>query len=455
LIVECTLPTRRPAAPPPLATDGALLEALVARAAQLAPVPPHERAGVMRGEAALVVDRLLVRVARSRGALDVAIGERLAALALGDRTLRLGFASLGDYAREKLDRAMALAGRVLGATAPRWQRLEAICSEYVGAHPADEGDDAGGPLRTPAAAWLEGAKAALEEETRRWAFLDELSPADPVAAPPSSDATEAPQLDTELRALAALRDRWDDVLGHVAMLLRQLGLWRDMKFASFAHYCAERLGMAARTVEQRAALSRRLHALPALRGALREGRVSYEQARLVARAADDSTLAAWIDRAEGTTCVALRREVEASEEAQMCARGEADLRLPRGVARLLATACRAAREAEGRWLSPGECIGRIAEHFIATWEGALPRLRTPEGRALARDGGLCQVPGCSRAAAHAHHVTYRSRGGGDEPENLVALCAAHHLVGVHGGYLRVSGRAPGALRWELEGAAVA
>jgi hypothetical protein len=187
LIVECTLPTRRPAAPPPLATDGALLEALVARAAQLAPVPPHERAGGRdRGEAALVVDRLLVRVARSRGALDVAIGERLAALALGDRTLRLGFASLGDYAREKLDRAMALAGRVLGATAPRWQRLEAICSEYLGAHPADEGDDAGGPLTTPAAAWLEGAKAALEEETRRWAFLDELSPADPVAAPPST-----------------------------------------------------------------------------------------------------------------------------------------------------------------------------------------------------------------------------------------------------------------------------
>jgi hypothetical protein len=222
-----------------------------------------------------------------------------------------------------------------------------------------------------------------------------------------------------------------------------------MRFASFGHYCTERLGLAPRTVEQRAALARRLCALPQLRQALREGRVSYEKARLVARAADDETVAAWIGKAEASTCIALRREVEAGEDTQMCARGELDLRLPGAVARLLATACRAARAAEGRWLSPGECLERIAEHFIATWEGAVPRPRTPEGRAIARDGGLCQVPGCSRAAAHAHHVTYRSRGGGDEPANLVALCAAHHLVGVHGGYLRVSGRAPRALRWAI------
>jgi len=94
-------------------------------------------------------------------------------------------------------------------------------------------------------------------------------------------------------------------------------------------------------------------------------------------------------------------------------------------------------------------VERIAEHFIATWEEALPRPRTAEARAIARDRGLCQVPGCSRTAAHAHHVTYRSRGGGDEAENLTALCAAHHLAGIHRGFLRVSGRAPDRLTWEL------
>jgi hypothetical protein len=47
---------------------------------------------------------------------------------------------------------------------------------------------------------------------------------------------------------------------------------------------------------------------------MREGRVSYEQARLIARAADDETAQAWIARAEQTTCIQLKRELEAQEE---------------------------------------------------------------------------------------------------------------------------------------------
>jgi hypothetical protein len=70
-----------------------------------------------------------------------------------------------------------------------------------------------------------------------------------------------------------------------------------------------------------------------------------------------------------------------------------------------------------------------------------------------RDGGFCQVPGCSRSAGHVHHVVFRSAGGGNEETNLVSLCAAHHLHGVHLGWIRVRGQAPGALSWEL-GAAI-
>jgi hypothetical protein len=133
----------------------------------------------------------------------------------------------------------------------------------------------------------------------------------------------------------------------------------------------------------------------------------------------------------------------------MCARGELDLRVPRRVHRLLCAAFAAARAAEGRWLGPGACLERIAEHFIETWRPALAEKSTPHRRVLARDGGFCQVPGCSRPAAHAHHVVYRSRGGGDEEANLVSMCAAHHLHGVHAGYIRVRGGAPEGLLWEL------
>jgi 5-methylcytosine-specific restriction endonuclease McrA len=74
-------------------------------------------------------------------------------------------------------------------------------------------------------------------------------------------------------------------------------------------------------------------------------------------------------------------------------------------------------------------------------------MRGGSGRRLRTSARRCCA--ATRTAAHAHHVLYRSHGGGDEPENLVALCAAHHLHGVHRGYVRVHGRAPDGLRWEL------
>ncbi len=202
-------------------------------------------------------------------------------------------------------------------------------------------------------------------------------------------------------------------------------------------------------MHQRVWLERRLYALPGLREAMRAKRLSYEKARLVAQCADDATVDVWIACAEQLTCIALRREIEAQEEAQMCARGELVLRVPERVPGVFGEAFRAARTAAGRWLRPGECLEIIARHFIETWEAELGERSTPHRRALARDGGHCQVPGCSRAALHAHHVLYRSSGGRDEPENLVGICAAHHLHGVHRGYVRVRGRAPDRLRWEL------
>ena len=529
------------------------LEELAQAAAVLRPVPSYEKKDILRDQAARVVDRLLARVARGRGAMEVAMGEGLAALAQGNRTLQLGYASLGDYARErlgmaertaqekarlarelrdrpllreavrrgevsarkaqavlpvargedeerwvarartesvraleiaargalaeagreapqaegqdeawericiplsaeeraKLDHALALAGKLLGPTAPVWQRLEAICEEYLSAHPAEEPcEEIEGILHWPVGQLPEPSRELLEQEIACWAALDEV---EPVAAPegPAEHESDPGRLDDELRRLASMRERWDEVFGHLAMLLRSVGLFREAGFSSMAHYCRERLGMGVRTVEQRIWLERRLYSLPELREAMREGRVTYEKARLVASCAREDTVQGWIERAENLTCIALRREIEARETAQMCARRELDLRLPRRVALLLSLALRAAREAADQWLSPHEGLVRMAEHFVDTWEKALAERSTLQKRVLARDRGLCQVPGCSRAAAHVHHVVYRSRGGGDERSNLTSVCAAHHLHGLHLGWVRVRGQAPDALSWEL------
>lgn len=526
---------------------------LVEECGVLEPPPADERAYVLREEAGLLLDRLLVRVARGRGAIEVAMGEALAALAVGDRTLQLGYRSVGDYARERLDvaprtaqamvrlarglrerpvlraavlagevtarkaqavlplavggaeaewtarakaetvraleaaararaggcgeaeepwerldatlppegratvdRALALAGELLGAAAPRWRRIEALCEEYLGEHPVEphEDDERGAPLPATETAAIE---EALEVEFDKWRWLDAIHASGPAqrgtggpVPAPVPDSAEGPadvrRLNEDLRRLAAMRSEWDALLGHLAMLVQWCGLWRDMKFASFGHYCSERLGMSGRAVQQRSALERRLYALPPLRAAMRAGRVSYEKARVVASVADETSVERWIAQAERSTCVALRRLADAAEDAQMCARREVTLRVPVRVGALVRAAFRAAREAEGRWLTPGECLVRVAEHFVETW---VPRKRTRAKTILARDGGFCQAPGCSRGADHGHHIERRSRGGCDEPWNLVPLCAAHHLHGVHAGYLRVSGRAPDGLTWEL------
>ncbi len=51
---------------------------------------------------ALMLDAALVRMARGRGAIDLALGETLAALFTGDRLVELGYARQVDYARERL-----------------------------------------------------------------------------------------------------------------------------------------------------------------------------------------------------------------------------------------------------------------------------------------------------------------------------------------------------------------
>jgi len=133
----------------------------------------------------------------------------------------------------------------------------------------------------------------------------------------------------------------------------------------------------------------------------------------------------------------------------MCARGEFEVWAPRRVAAVLAQAFSAARKAAGRWISAGECLTRIAEHFIEVWEPALEVRSTLQRQVLERDGYLCQVPWCSKAADYAHHIKYRSHGGSDHLSNLTSLCAVHHLQGVHKGRIRVRGSAPHDLHWEI------
>ena len=130
---------------------------------------------------------------------------------------------------------------------------------------------------------------------------------------------------------------------------------------------------------------------------------------------------------------------------------------PTQVARLfraaLCTFRRALERETGRLPSVGEAFQAMLHHALRSWgvdEPWLARRMKRVSPVFERDGWQCTVPGCtSQRNLHAHHIVFRSAGGGDDPENLTTLCVFHHQRGVHGGLVTVRGRAPHALGFEI------
>src|SRR5438445_8483843 len=419
-------------------------------------------------------ERPLVREAVRQGKLTARKAEIIAPGALGDHQADWSVSGMGETVRrlrprvsapaapdeeewvnlcadvspEKmptLDEGLRVAGVIVGATATKMQRVNAWAQEFQSAHPAPADEHADDVHFTPEDD-LETLKKLLEEQNRQWA---DLTVVQPLKAPESCEKIDPWRIDAELKGHLEKRRRWDEVFGHVATIFKRSRTWEPLGFASFGHYCQERLGMAERTVMQRIALEHSLRRIPLLRRALREKRISYEQARIIARHAAPEEVQGWIEKAETMTCVALRRAMQEKDGAQMCARGTFSAWMTVSVAEVVKAAFRAARAAAKRWLSAGECLVALAEHFIETWRAQLKQANTLQRRVRARDKHFCQVPGCSRAAVHAHHIKPRSQGGSEDPENLISLCAAHHLFGIHGGRMRVTGTAPDKLVWEF------
>ena len=140
----------------------------------------------------------------------------------------------------------------------------------------------------------------------------------------------------------------------------------------------------------------------------------------------------------------------ALDERQLCARpewefpdAEVAFSAPVAVVALLRTAILAFAHPRDSLIGGLESL---LLHVKAEWEGQ-PRHRDP---IFARDGWRCAVPVCTaRQQLHDHHLVFRSRGGGNERENRITLCAWHHLRGVHAGRVRAEGEAPDAITWEI------
>lgn len=153
-------------------------------------------------------------------------------------------------------------------TSPIRQLLHALSEEYLGAHPFS-GEVSVGELSTLGPADPGSIEQWLEQETKQWS---NLAAPPPVEAPAESFEFDPAHLDRLLKQRVAMRDRREESFGHLAMIFRGMRGWEPLGFATFPHYCRERLGMGERTVCQRASLERKLREVPVLREALREKR---------------------------------------------------------------------------------------------------------------------------------------------------------------------------------------
>ena len=265
----------------------------------------------------------------------------------------------------------------MGQGATRAELLEAMAQEYIGEHPVEAGDEDDTPVKEPFRPRnpFANMEARLEVETQQWACLPTV-PDSFVPDAAFEETASAEEIDAELRRLAAMRSSWDDALGHAALAVKASGMWAILGFATYEHYCAERLGLAARAAEQRAALERRLWQVPALREALLSRQLSYEQVRLLSRLPDPD-IPAWIPRARELTCIELRRALERNEDAQLRAAGSFAAPLPRRIALTLFSAFRAVRAVENPLWGDGRCLVAIARHFLETWKPAREEAEDP------------------------------------------------------------------------------
>jgi hypothetical protein len=174
----------------------------------------------------------------------------------------------------------------------------------------------------------------------------------------------------------------------------------------------ERLDLSPRTARRLVRLAR---APEPVATAFREGRITLLAAEAILRGAP-------LD--ETVTLRKLQEQV----------RPQLDFWAPRSVARLfLAMVARMGLE------------GLLA-HAIGTWLS----MAEPGREVFERDRWRCTMPGCTaRRNLHNHHIVFRSHEGPDEPWNLTTLCAWHHQRGVHGTGLRIRGRAPDDLVFDL------
>ena len=408
-------------------------------------------------------------------------------------------------------RVRELARRTAGHSLSNTECSELLAAEVLSAIPLEEGAGAedGDGGATGGASWAAVHRAdAGEDEPVEGEGDAESAPAFEIPCVPLNGLDDAGprELHARLRELRRREQRLDAEIGALLAIVHDRRIYRALGFATQERYAKERLGFSGRKARALLRVERAARRCRALAAAYRKGELSSVQAEvlvpLVLVDAGDRFGAGWVAHARRVTVRRLRDDVDRAlvlveadpqhfaqggglpersadgtvggedldallrrigasesvehtlenprvEDAQLWFQGPADF-----VSLMRALICTVRRRIErvtGALPTRGEAVEAMLDHALEAWgaDVAHRKLRR-EHRVFERDGWRCRVPGCSsRRNLHAHHVVFRSAGGGHELSNLATLCAGHHLRGVHGGIVGCTGKAPDGLYFEL------
>ncbi len=403
--------------------------------------------------------------------------------------------SVTPRVRARWSRARLLARRVAGEALSQAAVAEVIAAEVMSSIGVDGGLGLTTPLhfRRPANGCAEHGPArdsrSPDPRANGSAPLGRLHlPTFLAPLVESLESADAIELDARLRRALRIEQRWLAEIGPLLLEVARSRGYRYQGCSSLAAFARERLGMSPRKAQALLRLERACALSAELRAAFSSGRLSWVQAHVLIPVLGLEHAApwraAWVAHAEAFSVRRLEEDVdralvtgeidpgslapdvqtgahptveESEEECLASQKGTATLFFvaPTDVARLfkavLATVQRRIERCNGRTASESEALDAMLEHCFETW--ALPNaVVRREHRVFERDGWRCTVPGCSSYRnLHDHHIQFRSHGGPDDLWNRTALCAAHHHRSVHEGIgrIRIRGRAPDGLRFEL------
>ena len=210
-------------------------------------------------------------------------------------------------------------------------------------------------------------------------------------------------------------------------------MYRQLGYSSIYQYPSEELGFSATRTGDFKRLAEKLEVLPAVSAKVKSGELGYTKAREIVKVADPGNETDWLAVAGRQT----RRELEATvRHAKIAAKrkshpGQTEL-MPSPDSPPVIVPVRV-----GFDMSPAQlarCDAQVHESGKRNRSTIPPRIRR---EIMARDRHQCRRKGCNHNLfLDIHHIVPRSRGGSNDPANLVTLCSAcHHLWHEKGGDL--------------------